>query len=392
MRRYWLFFSQTVTVMLAGYFIVATLRPQWLADAPATAAPAAQGRLAAPAAPAPAPGAALGPTPAEAGSLRQAAQRAAPSVVSIDTRTTVHHPYANDPFFRYFFGEVPNSSRSGLGSGVIVSADGHLLTNHHVVEGADTISVTLHDGREFSAQVIGSDPDSDLAVLKIQASGLPAIRMGNANAMAIGDTVLAIGNPFGVGQTVTSGIISALGRNHLGLNIFENFIQTDAAINPGNSGGALVNTAGELVGINTVIFSKSGGNMGIGFAIPTDSAQFVLDSVLRNGRVVRGWLGLVSDPLTPELAQATGARSSSGVIVTGVLQHSPAAQAGIRPGDVITAVGDRPVHDVPQLLASVAMLKPQVPTHLTVERAGQAQRISVTPSERPATTRQQRRR
>ncbi|MDO4725266.1 MAG: trypsin-like peptidase domain-containing protein [Comamonadaceae bacterium] len=380
MRRYWLFFSQTITVMLAGYFIIATLRPQWLADAPASA-PATLAM--------PAPSAAA---PAAAGSLRQAAERAAPSVVSINTSTTVRHPYANDPFFQYFFGEVPNRSRSGLGSGVIVSADGHLLTNHHVIEGADTISVTLHDGREFSAKVIGSDPDSDLAVLKIQASGLPAIGMGDAKTMAIGDTVLAIGNPFGVGQTVTSGIISALGRNHLGLNIFENFIQTDAAINPGNSGGALVNTAGELVGINTMIFSKSGGNMGIGFAIPADSAQFVLGSVLRHGRVVRGWLGLASEPLTPELAQATGARSASGVIVTGVLQHSPAAQAGIRPGDVITAVGDQPVHDVPQLLASVAMLKPQVPTHLTVERGGQSQRISVTPSERPATTGQQRRR
>ncbi|THU01973.1 trypsin-like serine protease [Lampropedia puyangensis] len=386
MRRYWLLFSQSVTVILAAYFVVTTLKPQWLAsrDAPAVAtqlntAPATANTT----------NASNTSTQHEDAptSFRAAAQLAAQSVVSINTTKTVRHPYANDPFFQYFFGESPNRSQSGLGSGVIVNADGYLLTNNHVIEGADVINVTLNDGREFVAKVVGTDPDSDLAVLKIEAPNLPAIRIGNSDQMAIGDAVLAIGNPFGVGQTVTSGIISALGRSHLGLNIYENFIQTDAAINPGNSGGALVDTKGELVGINTAIFSQSGGSMGIGFAIPTKTAQFVLNSIIRDGRVTRAWVGLVSDPLTPELAQAAGVKASSGVIVTGVLQGGPAAKAGIRPGDVITQINQQPVKSVTDLMATVAGLTPNNPIPIMMERNGTAQQVDITPDVRPVTNR-----
>ncbi|MDH5859171.1 trypsin-like peptidase domain-containing protein [Lampropedia aestuarii] len=378
MRRYWLLFSQTVTVVLAIYFVVATLQPQWLkphiaalalADANTSLQSDTADHSHAPA------------------SLRAAAQRAAQSVVSINTTKTVRAPYANDPFFQYFFGESPNRAQSGLGSGVIVNEDGYLLTNNHVIESADAINVTLNDGREFSAKVVGTDPDSDLAVLKINAPNLPAIQIGNSEKIAIGDAVLAIGNPFGVGQTVTSGIISALGRSHLGLNMYENFIQTDAAINPGNSGGALVDINGDLVGINTAIFSQSGGNMGIGFAIPTKTAQFVMDSIIRNGRVIRAWAGLVSDPLTPELAEAAGVKATSGVIVTGVLQGGPAAKAGIRPGDVITLVGKHQVQSVGDLMSTIAGLTPNVPVDIQMERHGELQTISITPDVKPATIR-----
>lgn len=382
MRRYWLLFSQTVTVLLAVYFVVATLQPQWLSASPNAAVPSNSSGATTANTTAAQSSAATAPV-----SLRAAAQRAAQSVVSINTTKTVRAPYANDPFFQYFFGESPNRAQSGLGSGVVVSTDGYLLTNNHVIEGADAINVTLNDGREFSAKVVGTDPDSDLAVLKIEAPNLPAIKIGNSENIAIGDAVLAIGNPFGVGQTVTSGIISALGRSHLGLNIYENFIQTDAAINPGNSGGALVDINGDLVGINTAIFSQSGGNMGIGFAIPTKTAQFVMDSIIRDGRVTRAWAGLVSDPLTPELAEAAGVKATSGVIVTGVVQNGPAARAGIRPGDVITLIGKHQVQNVNDMMATIAGLTPNVPVDFQMERHGEIQTVSVTPDVRPATTR-----
>ncbi|RMX11033.1 PDZ domain-containing protein [Allofranklinella schreckenbergeri] len=381
MRRYWLVFSQSVTVLLAAYFVISTLKPQWLGS-PAGANATAPATVLLP----PAPTAATAPVQSSQpapGSLRAAAQLAARSVVSINTRTTVQHPFANDPFFQYFFGQPQGRSQSGLGSGVIASSDGYLLTNNHVIEGADSILVTLHDGREFPAQVIGTDPESDLAVLKINARNLPAIHLGNSDQLAIGDSVLAIGNPFGIGQTVTSGIISALGRSHLGLNIFENFIQTDAAINPGNSGGALVDINGHLVGINTAIYSRSGGSMGIGFAIPAATAQFVLESLVREGRVTRGWLGLAADPLTPELAQAIGAGAGEGVIVTGVLQGGPAARAGIRPGDIIQKVGEHPVRNVPELLTRVTALRPGQSTALTLLREGKPRTLAITPEQRP---------
>ncbi|MBT9442923.1 MAG: trypsin-like peptidase domain-containing protein, partial [Acidovorax sp.] len=260
MKRIWLLFSQAVTVFVAAYFVVATLQPSWLGRGATTRSGAGIALLEAPPAPANA-------QPA-AGSFSAAARQAAPAVVSINTSKAVRHPRSNDPWFQFFFGDQGAQAQAGLGSGVIVSPDGYILTNNHVVEGADEIEVTLTDSRRARARVIGTDPDTDLAILKIELDKLPVIVLGNSDVLAVGDQVLAIGNPFGVGQTVTSGIVSALGRTQLGINTFENFIQTDAAINPGNSGGALVDVNGNLMGINTAIYSRSGGSMGIGFAIP----------------------------------------------------------------------------------------------------------------------------
>ena len=266
---------------------------------------------------------------------------------------------------------------------MIVSADGYILTNNHVVDGADEIEVTLNDSRHVRAKVIGTDPDTDLAVLKIELDKLPAIVLGNSDDLQVGDQVLAIGNPFGVGQTVTSGIVSALGRNQLGINTFENFIQTDAAINPGNSGGALVDVSGNLHGINTAIYSRSGGSMGIGFAIPTSTAKQVLEDIVKDGKVTRGWIGVEPNDLTPELAQTFGVKARAGAIITGVLQNGPAAQAGIRPGDVITAVGERKVGNVQELLTAVAGLKPGQITAFAVQRGGDRLELELTPGIRP---------
>ena len=257
----------------------------------------------------------------------------------------------------------------GLGSGVIVSPNGYILTNNHVVEGADEIEVILNDSRRAAAKVIGTDPDTDLAVLKIELDKLPVIVLGNSDSLQVGDQVLAIGNPFGVGQTVTSGIVSALGRNQLGINTFENFIQTDAAINPGNSGGALVDTNGNLLGINTAIYSRSGGSMGIGFAIPVSTAKQVLEGIVKDGQVTRGWIGVEPSDLSPELAETFGVTAQQGVIITGVLQNGPAAQAGIRPGDVVTDVAGKQVHNVSELLTQVAALKPGTAAAFDVQRA-----------------------
>jgi Do/DeqQ family serine protease len=270
-----------------------------------------------------------------------------------------------------------------LGSGVIVSANGYILTNNHVIEGADNIEVSLNDQRTVRARVVGTDPDTDLAVLKIELDKLPAIVLGNSETLEIGDQVLAIGNPFGVGQTVTSGIISALGRSQLGINVFENFIQTDAAINPGNSGGALVDTQGHLLGINTAIYSRSGGSMGIGFAIPVSTARQVLDSIVREGQVTRGWIGVEPQELNAELAQVFNVKATQGVIITGVLQNGPAAAAGVRPGDVITQVAGKPVKNVPELLSAVATLKPGEPAQLSIERGDRRSELSITPGKRP---------
>lgn len=380
MKRLWLFFAQTVTVLLALFFVIATLRPEWVDHkSPRSTLPAGATTVNLTQAPSAQEGQPV------AGSLRQAAKKAAPSVVSINTSKTIAHPRANDPFFHYFFGaaDEANQSQRGLGSGVIISADGYILTNNHVVDGADEITVTLHDGRNLQAQVIGTDAETDLAVLRINATGLPAITIGNSDAVAIGDQVLAIGNPFGVGQTVTSGIISALGRTHLGLNTFENFIQTDAAINPGNSGGALVDINGNLLGINTAIFSQSGGNLGIGFAIPASTATHVLRSLVTDGRVVRGWIGVSANELTPELAQAAGVNVKQGVIITGVLKNSPAEKAGILPGDVITHVDGHPIPNIQSLLTSIAELKPGQPTPLSMVRRSNTSEVNITPAERP---------
>ena len=374
MKRLWLVFAQAVTVLLAAWFVVATLKPQWLGNP--RAVPGSTGTISILEAPAAPTGAS--PTP---GSFSAAVRQAAPAVVSINT--SARHPAANDPWFRFFFGDRGEQQQTGLGSGVIMSPEGYVLTNNHVVEGADEIEVVLPDARRTSAKVIGTDPESDLAVLKISLDKQPVMTLGNSDQLQVGDQVLAIGNPFGVGQTVTSGIVSALGRNQLGINTFENFIQTDAAINPGNSGGALTDIGGHLMGINTAIYSRSGGSMGIGFAIPVSTARQVMESIVRNGQVVRGWIGVEPGELTPELAQTFGVKAEQGVIITGVLGNGPAAQAGIRPGDVITQVGDQPTRTVSELLSRIAALAPGQAVPFTLERRGEPVQASVTPAQRP---------
>ena len=373
MKRLWLIFSQATTVFLAAYFVVLTLKPQWLGHTLGSGSAVALLE---------APTLAAGETPP--GSLRGAAQKASAAVVSISTSQAAKmNPNAKDPWFKFFYGDQSEEAQGGLGSGVIVSQSGYILTNNHVVEGADDIEVILNDGRRTKGKIIGTDPDSDLAVLKIGLDKLPAIALGNSDALEVGDQVLAIGNPFGVGQTVTSGIVSALGRNQLGINTFENFIQTDAAINPGNSGGALVDTKGNLLGINTAIYSRSGGSMGIGFAIPVSTAKLVLEGLVKDGQVTRGWIGVEPNDLSPELADTFGVKSTEGVIITGVLQNGPAAKAGVKPGDVIEAIGERKIHDVTQLLSVVASLKPGAAANFTIARKNQKLQIDVTPGVRP---------
>ena len=376
MKRLWLLFSQTVTVLVAAYFVVATLQPDWVRRGGVLSG-AGIALIEAP----PAPKAESAP-----GSLSGAARKAAPAVVSINTsKAAVRHPRSNDPWFQFFFGDQGDQqAQAGLGSGVIISPDGYILTNNHVVEGADEIEVTLTDSRRARARVIGTDPETDLAILKIELDKLPVIVLGNSDQLAVGDQVLAIGNPFGVGQTVTSGIVSALGRSQLGINTFENFIQTDAAINPGNSGGALVDVNGNLLGINTAIYSRSGGSMGIGFAIPVSTAKMVLDSIVKDGQVTRGWIGVEPSELSPELAETFGVKATEGVIVTGVLQDGPGALGGMRPGDVILRVAGTNINSVPNLLSTVAALKPCEPATFEVQRANQVVELSVTPGLRPA--------
>ena len=278
--------------------------------------------------------------------------------------------------------DAPPQQR-GVGSGFILSADGYIMTNAHVVDGADEIDVTLSDGRKARATVIGTDPETDLAILKIELDKLPVIVLGDSDTALVGDRVLAIGNPFGVGQTVTSGIVSALGRSQLGINTFENFIQTDAAINPGNSGGALVDVNGNLLGINTAIYSRSGGSLGIGFAIPVSTAKMVLSSITTTGQVTRGWIGVEPSELSPEMAETFGVKATSGVLITGVLQNAPGAQAGLRPGDVITQVAGKPVVSVSGLLSAVAALTPGETAGLRVQRGDQEVALEVTPGVRP---------
>ncbi|MFM2262320.1 MAG: hypothetical protein RI959_996 [Pseudomonadota bacterium] len=381
MRRFWLLFSQTVTVLLAACFVVLTLKPQWLNLRPQMAVPAPVLEA---------------PNTTDRGNVAKhsysaAAQIAAPAVVSINTsKAPERDPRNNDPWFRFFFGDGADASpQTGLGSGVIVSPAGYILTNNHVVEGADEIAVQLKDGRTALASVMGTDPETDLAVLRIDLENLPVIVLGDSDALEVGDVVLAIGNPFGVGQTVTSGIVSALGRSELGINTFENFIQTDAAINPGNSGGALVDVNGHLMGINTAIYSRSGGNMGIGFAIPSSTARSVMESIARDGRVIRGWIGVEPQELTPQLAQTFGLDGQQGVVITGVLQNGPAAQAGMRPGDVIVSVAGTRVTNVPGLLRAVAALTPGQSASIDVLRRQGVVALKVTagrrspPAQRP---------
>lgn len=377
MQRLWLIFAQTVTVALALLFVVSTLKPEWLPQRPAVVAlqqaPSSDEAGRAP-----------------MGSYRDAARAALPSVVHIYTTQAVRqprHPLFDDPIFRHFFGERPEGQprqNSGLGSGVIVSPNGYILTNYHVIEGADDIQVSLNDSKTYKAKVVGSDPESDLAILQIKAEKLPAITFGQMDSLRVGDVVLAIGNPFGVGQTVTMGIVSALGRSHLGINTFENFIQTDAAINPGNSGGALVDSQGHLVGINTAIYSRTGGSLGIGFAIPVSSARSIMEQIIRTGAVTRGWIGVEAQEITPELAESFGLPDTEGSLIAGVMRGSPADTAGIRPGDVLLSVNGKPVKDPQVMLDLIAALTPEERAAFRLRRDKGIIEVQVRIGKRPA--------
>ena len=388
MKRFWLIFSQAVTVCLAAYFVLATLQPGWVQQLNRLAVPPLSqsfslGSLATPwntPAPSPLP---PSPQPAAPGSLSAAAKAAAPAVVSVNTHETLAGRTLRPALpglqglFGPFIEEAPRE-QNGLGSGVIVAASGLIVTNNHVIAGADQIKITLSDGRQAPAKLIGADPETDLAVLQIPLKDLPAVQFSDTETMQVGDVVLAIGNPFGVGQTVTSGIVSALGRNQLGLNTFENFIQTDAAINPGNSGGALVDVYGRLLGINSAIYSRSGGNMGIGFAIPVSTVKQVLNGILKDGHVVRGWIGI-----EPRDASDMGSDNPQGVLVGGVLVDAPAAKAGLKAGDLILQVNQHPVRRAADLLIQVAALTPGQAVPFLVSHDGKLREITITPKQRP---------
>ena len=312
-----------------------------------------------------------------------------PSVVNIYTSTTIKtpaSPFVEDPRFRFFFGDPDNTPQksSSLGSGVIVSPDGFILTNHHVVEAADQIEVALADGRKSRAHVIGSDPETDLAVIKIDLAGsLPAITFGHPETAHIGDMVLAIGNPFGVGQTVTMGIISALKRDHLGLNTFESFIQTDAAINPGNSGGALVDINGNLIGINSAIYSPNGGSLGIGFAIPATTVKKTMEQIIQTGSVTRGWIGAAIQELTPELIQSLQLGDAHGVLITEIIRNSPAHTAGIKPGDLLISIDDHLIDNWRAMLETISNLPPGKIVSIKMVRDGQTINSKVKIGKRP---------
>jgi Do/DeqQ family serine protease len=334
--------------------------------------------------------------PARAASYSDAVRKAVPAVVNIFTSKeikTPRHPFLDDPLFRHFFGdrleEEPQRAAS-LGSGVIVSPKGYILTNHHVVEAADEIEVALADGKKLKAKAVGSDPETDIAVLQVEGGPVPAITFGDADALRVGDVVLAIGNPFGVGQTVTMGIVSALGRNQLGINTFENFIQTDAAINPGNSGGALIDTAGNLVGINTAIYSRSGGSLGIGFAIPASSAKQVMEQIIQTGGVTRGWIGVEAREITPEMGDSLRLGTTTGVLIEGVLRGGPAERAGLKPGDILVGIEGKPVKDPNSMLNLVAALVPGKPASIRLRRDNKDVDLQVAVGKRP--TQQRRRR
>ena len=326
-------------------------------------------------------------------SYAAAVDKASSAVVNINTAKIVTvrpHPFFDDPVFRQFFGGADNlitprkRVETSLGSGVIMSEQGFILTNHHVIQGADAIQVALQDGRLAQAKLVGSDPDTDVAVLKIDLKKLPVITLGHSDNLRVGDVVLAIGNPFGVGQTVTMGIVSATGRNKLGINTFENFIQTDAAINPGNSGGALIDAEGNLVGINTAMFSRSGGYQGIGFAIPTSLAEDVMKEILQHGRPVRGWLGVEAQAITPQIARALELDDTQGVVVVGVVRNGPAHRAGMQPGDVIVAIDGKKIAEARQALLAISSRKPGNRVKLEVLRNGKPLMLGATAIERPA--------
>ena len=378
MRKFWLLFAQATTIGLALLFVINTLKPGLLPSAARSGVVTLHESVNNSNSQLPTAG------------FSVAAQKVMPAVVNIFTSTEIKtptNPFLDDPRFRFFFGDEFDDTPqrgSSLGSGVIISQDGYILTNHHVVETADQIEVALADGRKAKGHIIGSDPETDLAVIKIDLPGaIPAITFGHSDQAQVGDIVLAIGNPFGVGQTVTMGIVSALKRNHLGLNTFENFIQTDAAINPGNSGGALVDANGNLVGINTAIFSRTGGSLGIGFAVPVDTARQVMEALIRGGSVRRGWIGVEPRDLSAELAESLALPVKTGVLITGVLQDGPAARGGLKPGDVVVKVGGKAVVNTSELFSAVASLPPESVAVIGVLRGAQAVDVKITVGERP---------
>lgn len=377
-RNLWLVFCQAATVAVAALFVVSTLRPDLLGRDERSGIVTLRE-------------AASEAEPRRSASFSDAAKRAMPSVVNIYTSKEVklqRHPFMDDPVFRFFFGErfdAQTQKSTNLGSGVIVSEEGHILTNSHVVEAADQIEVLLSDTRSVRARVVGTDPDTDLAVLKIDLPKLPAIAFGQVERVQVGDVVLAIGNPFGVGQTVTMGIVSALGRSQLGINTYENFIQTDAAINPGNSGGALIDTSGRLIGINTAIYSRTpgGASLGIGFAIPASTAKQVLEQIVQTGQVIRGWIGVGVQDMTKEAASSLGLPDVRGALITGVVRGTPADKAGVRPGDILVAVEGKAITSASTMLNSIAALKPGTQASIKVRRAEQELALKVTVGQRP---------
>ena len=382
MRRLWLLFAQTVTIALALYWVYTAVRPdgnrfdsrpQQVGNGPHPTVMLEAANVTAP------------------GSYRAAAARAMPAVVNIlaSKAPRRRHPLLRDPYFKKFFGERDrdgddDDDDTSLGSGVIVSPDGYILTNNHVIDGADDIQVALTDGRKAAAKVVGTDPETDLAVVKIALDKLPVIVLGHAEQAKVGDVVLAIGNPFGVGQTVTMGIISALGRNNLHINHFENFIQTDAAINFGNSGGALIDTNGNLLGINSAIYSQTGGSVGIGFAIPVSTAKSVMEEIIQTGHVVRGWIGVESQEITPEMAESFGLHRQSGAIIAGVVRNGPADKGGMKPGDILLSVEGKPVADTNDMLNLIAQLHPGGKARMTVLRKSRETTLDILVGKRPA--------
>jgi len=384
MRRLWIIFSQTATICLAVLFVIATLKPEWL---PSRAGLVPESMRVATVQQEVQTGTAAGG--ARPDSYHDAVRKAAPSVVNIFTSKEVRvprNPLLNDPVLRRFFGgQLGDETQraSSLGSGVIVSPSGYILTNHHVVNAADEIEVATPDGKKLLAKVVGSDPDTDLAVLSVEAQNLPAITFGSSEKLRVGDIVLAIGNPLGIGQTVTSGIVSALDRSGLGINTFENFIQTDAAINQGNSGGALVDARGNLVGINSAILSQTGGSIGIGLAIPASMAKSVMEQIIKTGTVTRGWIGVELQPLTPALAESFKLGTQEGAIINGVLNGGPADKAGVKPGDVLVAIDGKPIVDAQSVLNSVIGMAPGSAAKMKLKRKGQDLEITVTVGRRP---------
>lgn len=379
MRKFWLLFAQATTIGLALLFIINTLKPGLLPNAARNGVVTLYENI---------PGSSNAISTA---SFSVAAQKVMPAVVNIFTTSDVKNPnsaFQDDPRFRFFFGD-PNEDNtpqqtSSLGSGVLVSHDGYILTNHHVVEAADQIEVALADGRKAKGHIVGSDPDTDLAVIKIELGGnLPAITFGQSEQAQVGDIVLAVGNPFAVGQTVTMGIVSAVKRNHLGLSAFENFIQTDAAINPGNSGGALADVNGNLIGINSAIYSPNGGSLGIGFAIPVSTAKKIMEQIILTGSVTRGWIGVAVQEITPELAESFKLRKIQGVLISEVVRGGPADQAKIKAGDILLAVDSKTLIDSTTMLDTIAALQPGKAVALKLLRNQKEVTVQVKIGKRP---------